>query len=156
LDPDRKHWPPTALRNENTATLFDKVAKLFMDALPLCRLDPQLENDFRSLFEKLAPRFTALRRARNKILHSAYIELKAGDELHGLVRSDPQLTIDPETGELLFDQEALSENSFQFEMAEMARMALLLNRCYLQLIHRLPAEGFSPGPWIPNDAADDP
>jgi hypothetical protein len=136
LDPGRKKWPPTSLRDEPTAALFNKVGKLFLDALPHWRLDPELEEDFRTSFAKNAIRFTNLRRARNRILHSAYIELNAGGEMHGLMRSNPRLEVDIETGEPLFDQEMLSEDSFAFEFKEMADLAMFFNRCYIQLIHR--------------------
>ena len=140
MDPGRKNWPPIDLRNDTTAALFAKVQELFLAALPRCRLDPELEADFRTSFAKNANRFHSLRRARNKILHSAYIELKAGAEVHGLMRSNPQLTVDSETGEFLFDLEVLSDNSFGYEFKEMAELAMFFNRCYIQLIHRLPAE----------------
>ena len=140
LDPGRENWPPTGLRNDTTATLFKKVEKLFLDALPRCRLDPALETDFRSSFAENAIRFHDLRRARNKILHSAYIELKAGGEVHGLMRSNPRLEVDSETGEPLLDQEMLGEDSFAFEFKEMADLAVFFNRCYMQLIHRLDVE----------------
>lgn len=138
LDPGRNNWPPKDLRDETTAVLFSKVEKLFLAALPHCRLGPELEEDFRSSFAQSANRFRDLRRARNKILHSAYIELKAGGEVQGLIRSNPQLELDGESGEPLFDQEVLSENSFEFEFKEMADLAIFFSRCYLQLIHRLP------------------
>ena len=128
------------LRNNTTADLFAKVEKLFLDALPRCRLGQELEKDFRVSFAKNAGRFHNLRRARNKLLHSAYIELKAGGEVHGLMRSNPQLTVDPETGEFLFDQEMLSERSFEHEFKEMEELAMFFNRCYAQLIQRLPTD----------------
>lgn len=110
--------------------------RLFLDALPKCRLDPELEAEFRTRFPEYAARFHNLRKARNKILHSAYVEFKAGGELHALMRSDPKLSIDDETGEPLFDQEMLSEKSFEFEFEEMIDLAMFFNRCYMQLIHR--------------------
>jgi hypothetical protein len=140
LDPDRKTWPPTGLRNKTTADLFNKVEKLFLDAIPRCRLSPDLEKDFRTQFAKNAIRFRDLRRARNKILHSAFIELKAGGEVHGIMRSNPRMEIDSDTGEPLFEQEMLSDNSFDFEFKEMAELAIFFNRCYMQLIHRFGIE----------------
>ena len=140
LNPSRENWPPMELRNETTADLFAKVEKLFLEALPRCRLDPDLEADFRSSFAKNAERFRNLRRARNKILHSAYIELKAGCKIHGVMISNPKLTMDSETGKPLFDQEILSEKSFEEEFRQMAELALFFNRCYTQLIHSLPAD----------------
>jgi hypothetical protein len=140
LDPSRKNGPPTELRNDPTVVLLTKVETLFLDALPSCRLDSEVETEFRASFAASAKRFHSVRRARNTILHSAYIELKAGREVHGLMRSNPQLILDSETGEPLFDQEMLSATSFQYELQEMAELAVFFNRCYMLLIHRLPAE----------------
>lgn len=138
LDPEREQWPPIRLRKEKTEILIHKVEKLFLKALPKCQLGPELEAEFRTSFQSNVARLHNLRRARNKILHSAYIELKAGDEVHGFLRSDPKLDIDNETGEPLFDQEFLSERSFEKEFRDMAELALFFNRCYIQLIYRPP------------------
>jgi hypothetical protein len=128
------------LRNLTTSELFDRVQKLFLDALPKCQLPKDFEEDFRKSFAINADRFRDLRRARNKILHSAYIELKAGGEVHGIMRSNPKLEIDAETKEPLFDQEMLSEMSFRKEIQEIAGLVMFFNRCYMQLLHRLPAD----------------
>jgi hypothetical protein len=72
------------------------------------------------------------------ILRSAFIELKSGGEVRGLLRSNPQISVDAETGEILFDQDFLSENSFAKEFLVMAELTMFFNRCYIQLIHRLP------------------
>ena len=140
LDPSRENWPPMDLRNETTANLFVKVEKLFLDDLPRCRLCPDLEANFRDSFAENAERFHNLRRARNKILHSAYIVLKAGGEVCGIIRSNPKLIKDSETGEPLFDQDILSEKSFEEEFRQMSELAVFFNRCYTQLIHRFPAD----------------
>lgn len=138
LDPSRKEWPPKLLRKESTEQLFIKVERLFLNALPKCGLDPEHEESLRTSFGRYGARFHALRRARNKILHSAFIELKAGGEEHGILRSNPQIAVDPETGESLFDQEFLTERSFGDEMAQIADLAMFFNMCYTQLIHRFP------------------
>ncbi len=138
LDPDRNEWPPKQLRNESTERLFTKVESLFQQALPKCGLDREHEESLRTSFTEYGVRFHALRRARNKILHSAFIELKAGGEIHGILRSNPQITIDPETGESFFHQELLTDDSFNAEMAEIADLAMFFNRCYIQLIARFP------------------
>ena len=140
LDPNRKNWPPMDLRNETTADLFAKVEKLFLAALPRCRLGPDLEADFRDSFAENAEQFHYLRRARNKILHSAYIELKAGGNVCGIIRSNPKLIKDIETSELLYDKEMLSEKSFEEEFRQMLDLTLFFNRCYTQLIHRFPVD----------------
>jgi hypothetical protein len=142
LDPDRKDWPPKLLRSDTNAALFSKVEELFLQALPKCNLGPELEEDFRASFVESGARFHNLRRARNRILHSAFIELKAGGEVQGLLRSNPQIGVDPETGETLFDQDFLSEHSFQNEFREMAELIVFYNRCYTQLIQRFPQPGY--------------
>ena len=138
LDPDRREWPPRGLRDVSGAELFARVENLFLDALPKCQLGEDLETDFRVSFTRYAESFAHLRRARNKILHSAFVELKAGGEVAAILRVDPKGAVDPETGERLFDSESLSSESFATEFAAMAQLALFLNRCYVQLLHRLP------------------
>ena len=141
LDPKRSEWPPKSLRNLTNDKLIDKVQQLFTVALPKCKLPNELEAEFRESFYSYAKTLHQLRRDRNRILHSAFIELKAGDEVHALIRSNPQLGIDEETGEPLFDQEYLEPDSFNREMAKMAEVGFFLNRSYTQLIHRYPNGG---------------
>ncbi|MFN3492991.1 MAG: hypothetical protein ACK40L_00630 [Hydrogenophaga sp.] len=138
LDPDRKDWPPKGLRSLTNEKLIDKVHELYIQALPRCTLPAELENDFRTSFATCAQELHQLRRARNRILHSAFIELKAGREVVGLMRSNPRLNIDEETGGVLYDQEMLTLESFAEEMFKMAEAAMFLGRAYLQLIHRYP------------------
>jgi hypothetical protein len=49
--------------------------------------------------------------------------------------------LDEETGERLFDSEALSNESFRAEFQAMAELAMFFNRCHAQLLHRLPTSG---------------
>lgn len=138
LDPNRKNWPPKGLRSLTNKKLIDKVHELFLQALPRCTLGRELENDFRTSFATCAQELHQLRRDRNRILHSAFIELKAGGEVVALMRSNPRLNVDEETDEVLYDQEMLTPESFASEMRKMAEVAMFLNRAYLQLIHRYP------------------
>ena len=141
LDPERSEWPPKNLRNLTNKKLINRIQELFIEALPKCQLPTELENEFKESINSYAEILHQLRRARNRILHSVFIELKAGGEVQGLVRSNPRLGVDEETGEVLFDQEYLRPNSFDKEMKEMAYTALFLNRVYTQLIHRYPNGG---------------
>lgn len=145
MDPDRKDWPPKGLRELTNEKLIDKVHKLFLQALPPCRLEQELEADFKTSFEACAEALHQLRRDRNRILHSAFIELKAGGEVVGLVRSNPRVTIDEETGSVLYDQEMLRPESFANDMQRMGEAAIFLNRAYIQLIHRFPHGDAQPG-----------
>lgn len=105
LDPGRTQWPPTSLRNLTNEKLVDRVHALFVDALPRCKLPAELETDLKDSFLLAVAAMHKLRRDRNRLLHSAFIELKAGGELVGMLRSDPKLDID-EDGSLL----TLAEN----------------------------------------------
>ena len=138
MDPDRKVWPPTGLRALTNEKLIDKVHELFRQALPRCKLGLELEADFTTSFAACAEELHQLRRDRNRILHSAFIELKAGGEVVGLMRSNPRLTVDEETGDVLYDQEMLTPESFAKEMRRLGEAAMFLGRAYVQLIHRYP------------------
>lgn len=141
LDPERSKWPPAGLRNLTNEKLVDKVHQLFVEALPTCKLQHSLESEFKESFASAAKALHQVRRDRNRILHSAFIELKAGGEVQGLLRSNPKIQVDEETGEVLFDRELLTADSFSKEMKKMADVAVLLNRAYIQLIHRYPNGG---------------
>lgn len=138
LDPKREEWPPTALRRLTNSDLIEEVHRLFRDAIRKCKLDAELETDFLESFDSCRDMLHKLRRDRNSILHSAFVELKGGGEVQAIMRSNPRLTTEEETGELLFDQEILRPDSFDDKMKEMAEAALFLNRAYTQLIHRYP------------------
>ena len=141
LDPERVQWPPPGLRNLTNEKLVDKVHDLFVQALPKCKLPCELEADFGESFATATERLHQLRRDRNRILHSAFVELKAGGEVQGVLRSNPKIQVDEETGEPMFDEELLTAESFTKEMKMMAEVAVVLNRAYIQLIHRYPHGG---------------
>jgi len=138
LDPERSNWPPPDLRNLTNEKLIDEVHGLFIQALPECQLPQELEAEFKEHFKTSTKYIHQLRRNRNRILHSAYIELWAGGEVQGILRSNPKPQVDEETREVLFDQELLTSETFAKEMDMMAELAFFLNRAYLQLIHRYP------------------
>lgn len=140
-DPERKEWPPKGLRNLTNQKLIEKVHTLFSGALPKCKLPKELEEEFRESFDSCASTLHQLRKDRNRILHSAFIELKAGGEVRALIRSNPRLGVDEETGKPLYDQEYLKPDSFDQEMKNMSEAALFLNRAYTQLLHKYPNGG---------------
>ena len=141
LDPERSQWPPAGLRNLTNEKLIDQVQQLFMQALPKCKLPNDLEEDFKGSFASSVKVLHQLRRYRNRILHSAFIELKRGGKVQGILRSNPKIQVDEETGESLFDQELLTAESFSREMKMMADVAVFLDRAYMQFIHRYPNGG---------------
>jgi hypothetical protein len=138
LDPDRLRWPPIGLRNLTNEKLVDKVHSLFETAIAKCNLSTDVELEFRDAFTFAVKLLHQVRRDRNRILHSAFIGLKAGGEV-ALLRSSPRVEIDDKTGEALFDQELLTVESFSVQMKMMGEIALILNRSYTQLISRYPS-----------------
>lgn len=141
IDPKRLQWPPNGLRTLTNEALINKVHDLFRQALPKCKLKPELEEDFAASFTSAAEAMHELRRNRNRILHSAFIELKAVGEVLEILRSNPKTYVDEETGEVVFDQELLSPESFANEMRMIAELHLFLGRVHTQLIHRYPDGG---------------
>ncbi len=141
LDPERSEWPPKSLRKLTNQKLINKIHELFFEALPKCKLPTELEKEFKESMDSCAEILHELRKDRNRILHSAFIELKAGGEVQCLMRSNPRYEIDEETGAPLFDQEYLTPDSFDKEMKKIGEAALFINRAYAQLLQRYPNGG---------------
>lgn len=68
------------------------------------------------------------------MLHSAFIELKAGGEVQNIMRSNPKLK-QMEDGSLDIDSEILTVTSIETKMREMGELAFALNSHYKQLMH---------------------
>jgi TPR repeat protein len=79
LDPERSIWPPTGLRNLTNEKLINEVHRLFLDALPKCELpDPDAsQSHFIEGMSEIVDTLHQLRRDRNRILNSDFIELRA-------------------------------------------------------------------------------
>jgi hypothetical protein len=56
----------------------------------------------------------------------------------GLLRSNPQVSNEAETGEMLVNEDPMSASPFADEFGEMAELSVFFDRCYIQLIHRPP------------------
>jgi hypothetical protein len=93
-------------------------------------------------FLELRQEFHALRKYRNSLLHSAFVELKAGDDVVGLVRSHPYIYVYTDTGELVVDEEAFTSESVSNKIGEIGRAAFRLGQHYVQLVHWQPFERF--------------
>jgi hypothetical protein len=136
LDPRRAVWPPTGLRTERTEQLVKEVSALYEAALPTLQFEH--ETEVRASFREIAARFHLLRRLRNRVLHSAYVEIKSGGELVALLRSDIRGVGDEKTLKVLPDQEVLSDTSFDNLMNELGAIAVELQVHYKQLLMRMP------------------
>ena len=136
LDPHRRVWPPKALRKETNVQLINEVMKLYTKLVDSLNIEDSVNR--KKSFAEAVIAYQGLRRYRNNLLHSAYIELKAGGEVKGILRSNPKLKIDSETCDLVFDQEVLSEDAIQDKMRKLLEVALLVDHHYVQLIHWAP------------------
>ncbi len=136
LGPKRTEWPPKSLRTESFNELIAKVQKIYSELVN--RISPEDAEERKMAFETIVRETQALRKYRNNLIHSTYIELKSGGEVLGLIRSNPKLKEDPLSNEVFWDQEALTEESFESGMKRMGDIAIQLNLCYTQLIHWAP------------------
>jgi hypothetical protein len=141
LDPERKDWPPKGLRTERTCELFDKVTDLFCDLVN--RYDLPKSGWKLQELRALTAEFHKLRKYRIRLLHSVFIELKAGGEVIDILRSNPKPVVDDtETGEITFDSEIFTEELINKKIKEIAEPAFRLGMLYKQLIHWSPFERF--------------
>jgi hypothetical protein len=140
LDPERKGWPPMQLRAESNKDLINTVTDLYLNLASKYQFPngPAQSADF----ARLRNVFHALRRFRNRLLHSVFIEFKSGGELIGLLRSNPQVMVDTETGEVIFDQEPFTEAVIHEKLEEIAGAAWRLNTHFMQLVHWFPFHRF--------------
>lgn len=138
LDPHKKNWPPLLLRSEGNSELIEKVKKIFLTYLD--KVAPIDSKKRRANFENLIEGCHALRKYRNVLLHSAYIELKAGGEVMDLMRANPKIKKDEVSGAFIFDNEFLKEESISEQMEALAQIAFQLNLHYIQLLHWPPVD----------------
>jgi hypothetical protein len=136
LDPERQHWPPMQLRRETNCQLIDKVTDMFVGLTQTFSF-ANGDEKARDILE-LRAHFHELRRYRNRLLHSTYVELKGGGEVHGYVRSNPEVGVDPETGELVFDQEDFTAEVIYAKIKEYGDHMVRLNVLHVQLLHWAP------------------
>jgi hypothetical protein len=135
-DPERKNWPPTTLRNLTNFDLLNIVEQKYSNLMDILNIDDA--NERKTAFKELVKKCHKIRKYRNSLLHSAFIELKASGDVMWLIRSNPKITFDPGTGDPVFDHEYLTEASVIAKMKEMGEPAMALNMTYLQLIQWAP------------------
>jgi hypothetical protein len=85
-----------------------------------------------SVQDELKREFHALRRFRNALLHSAFIEMKESDDVVVLLRSNPELHVDSETGELVADQEMFAGECTSRKFDEIGPAMFRLGQHYLR------------------------
>ncbi|MGB3870865.1 MAG: hypothetical protein WA937_15525 [Flavobacteriales bacterium] len=136
IDPERHNWPPKELRTETNQKLIDQVTDLFIEVTNTYVFENGAEKALE--MQELRVLFHELRKYRNRLVHSAYVELKPGGELQGYVQSNPRVGVDPETGELLFNVEEFTAELVKGKMQEYAPYIWRLSQIHMQLIHWFP------------------
>lgn len=130
LDPEHIGHGRRALANLWFSQLVDKTRTSVGEFLGEQRGE---EPDFRQRLNVLLTRCWELAQYRNRLVHSAFVFLEAGDELVGVMRSS--MSVGAEENEVELDQEMLREDSFQKAMRDIAEVAFGVGQCRLQLIH---------------------
>lgn len=132
-DPERTTWPPRMLRKESLAQLIDVVTEKFGE---LIRTSTFANGGrFAQIAESVRVAAHELRSYRNQVLHSAFIELKAGGEVVGYLRTDAKRGVDPDTGEFIGQLEDISEEAVRSKVATFSEACCQLNMMYVQAIH---------------------
>ena len=85
LDPDKSIWPPTTLRDLTTNKLLKRVAEIYRDRV--AGFGGSGAKEYCESFSFTIDRAHDARRARNALLHSAFVELKAAPRVREVVAS---------------------------------------------------------------------
>lgn len=132
-DPERTTWPLRILRKESLAQLINVVTDLFIE---LIQSSSFANGDkFATIAEAVRGALHELRSYRNQVLHSAFIELKAGEEVVGYQRTDAKRGVDPETGEFIGRLHDVSAESIRATLATFGNACFQLNMMYVQAVH---------------------
>lgn len=128
-------------RREAAGLPFGQLVSRTLEAVSafLAEHRPADETDVGGRLDRLLDDCRQLARYRNRIVHSAYLFLEAGDELVAVVRSD--MTPGHQEDEVEFDQEPVDGGSFEEAMTKIAETAFGIGQCRLQLIHWSPRAG---------------
>ncbi|MFT4155200.1 hypothetical protein [Parafilimonas sp.] len=130
-DPERKSWPTTTttLRKETNQQLLDKVCRMFCnESAKWYEKGVQFGPES---FKNVIERVQNMRLYRNELMHAAYVELKGGDKIYGLLKSGIKKVKDKST----IESELLTESSIDAKMQNVALISFDLNLHYVQLIH---------------------
>ena len=135
IDPDRKMWLPTELRDITNNKLLNRVNDLYLKTLDSFTGDGVKE--YCDSFKYVIDRAHKVRQERNNLLHSAYFELKAGGEVMGIMQSNPRLVVEDD-GEYEVNAEILSEENITTLLTNLVTVSVGINLHYSQLIYWAP------------------
>jgi hypothetical protein len=138
-DPERATWPPRTHRQESLAQLIDVVTEEFGELIQTSTFANG--GRFAQVAESVRGALHDLRSYRNQVLHSAFIELKAGGEVVGYLRTDAKRGVDPDTGAFIGQLEDISAEAVRSKLATFSDPCFQLNMMYVQAIHWYGIEG---------------
>jgi hypothetical protein len=136
VDPQKVDWPPRVFRKETNADLVNKVTDLFIALTKKYRFPNGAKKAEEA--ERLRGVFHALRKFRNRVVHSAYQEVVAGGQVAAILRSSPKITVDPDTGDIEFDQEIFDTATIRRQISLTMHEFFILTTIRTQLIHWSP------------------
>jgi hypothetical protein len=135
VDPHRTEWPPTQLRKLANHDLLERVKALYVERVS--RFPGVGGQDYCDSFQFVIERAHKARQTRNDLLHSAFVELEAGGEVHGIMRVNLKLVVD-EDGERQVASELLTDAGLSSRLAALGQLSVAVNMHYTQLIHWSP------------------
>jgi hypothetical protein len=142
LDPRREVWPPPQLRSLTNFDLLKRVRDLYVETVGT--FPGSAAGEYCRSFEFVIQEGHSARRRRNDLLHSAFIELKGGGVVNGILRVNPRLVVD-EDGQHNLESEVLSAAAISASLGLLGPLAIAVNLHYTQLIHWAP---FDPKPRL--------
>jgi hypothetical protein len=140
VDPEQREWPPKQFRKESNKELIDKVTDLYIGLTQQYSFPNGAEKAVEA--EQLRGTFHRLRKFRNRMVHSAYHEVKGGGEVVAILRTNPRITVDPDTGEIEYDQETFDPDTIRRELAKQAQPFFVLHYLRVQLLHWYPFDRY--------------
>jgi hypothetical protein len=132
-DPERSTRPPRTLRKESLAQLIDVVTDMFLELIRSSSFPNG--DEFARIASAVRGSLHQLRSCRNQVLHSAFVELKAGGEVVGYLRTDAKRGVDPDTGDFIGELEDISADAIRAALATSGDACFRLNMMYVQTIH---------------------
>ena len=140
VDPSKTVWPPRTFRKESNCELVNKVTEMVIELTRQYKFPDGLQTAKKT--EDLRNTFHDLRKIRNRVVHSAYHEVLIEDQILEIRRSNPKITVDPDTGDIEFDREAFDPDSIRREIGRHAFAFITLHNLRTQLKNWYPFTRF--------------
>ncbi len=141
LDPCRQTWPPTDLRDLTNHNLLNRVRQIYLQVVST--LNGAGVQGYCDSFSYVVDRAHEARRFRNDLLHSAYVELKAGGDVQEIMQANPRAIVGA-GGVLEVTTNLLSAQDLSARLASLGSLSVGVDMHHRQLIHWSPFINVSP------------